>query len=62
MYFTLFQVISEYCRCFHQVKPFSHIVMDLFKETIDCQTIDNQFQSQIDTRPIAKSKTLDEQK
>lgn len=29
-----FQVISEYCRSHHQIKPFSHIVMDLFKEVI----------------------------
>lgn len=25
------QVISDYCRTHHQVKPFSHIVMDLFQ-------------------------------
>lgn len=26
------QVISDYCKTHHQVKPFSHIVMDLFRE------------------------------
>ncbi|KAG4070549.1 hypothetical protein HA402_001215 [Bradysia odoriphaga] len=31
----LLDVISEYCRCHHQIKPFSHIVMDLFQEALE---------------------------
>lgn len=31
----LFQAISQYCRYYHQSKPFSHITIDLFKETVD---------------------------
>lgn len=29
------QVISDYCKTHHQVKPFSHIVMDLFHDAVN---------------------------
>lgn len=29
------QAISQYCRYYHQSKPFSHITIDLFKETVE---------------------------
>lgn len=28
------QAISQYCRYYHQTKPFSHVVIDMFKETV----------------------------
>lgn len=28
-------MISQYCRLYHQTKPFSHIVIDLFREAVD---------------------------
>ncbi|XP_055676578.1 uncharacterized protein LOC129785936 [Lutzomyia longipalpis] len=31
----LLDVISEYCKVHHQVKPFSHTVMELFQQVID---------------------------
>lgn len=32
--FFFLKLISDYCKNFHQSKPFSHIVMDLFKRVI----------------------------
>lgn len=29
-----FQIISDYCKNVHQAKPFSHIMMELFKKLI----------------------------
>lgn len=33
--FFFLQAISQYCRYYHQSKPFSHITIDLFKETVE---------------------------
>lgn len=33
--FIIFQAISQYCRYYHQSKPFSHITIDLFKDTVE---------------------------
>lgn len=32
---SIYQAISQYCRYYHQSKPFSHITIDLFKETVE---------------------------
>lgn len=32
--FIFLQAISQYCRYYHQTKPFSHIIIDLFKDTV----------------------------
>lgn len=34
MYFSFFQVISNYCKRRQQNRPFSHIVMDLHQESM----------------------------
>lgn len=36
------QVISDYCKTHHQVKPFSHIVMDLFHDAVNQPEHDDQ--------------------
>lgn len=34
-----YQAISQYCRYYHQIKPFSHIVIELFKSVADEMTV-----------------------
>lgn len=31
---NFFQIISDYCKNVHQSKPFSHIIMDLFRRVV----------------------------
>lgn len=31
---VFFQIISDYCKNVHQSKPFSHIIMDLFRRVV----------------------------
>lgn len=48
-----FQVISTFCRNQQQVKPFSHIVMELFADVTAAPERDNEDLAKHTLKPVA---------
>lgn len=50
------QVISDYCKTHHQVKPFSHIVMDLFHDAVNQPEEEQEVEVVMKTRSTSVDK------